>query len=79
MVLIWLISVIGLNPCYNGMTIECEKRSGFLNLESLNPCYNGMTIEFGARRQGQDKGMGLNPCYNGMTIESMTVGLCMLR
>ena len=61
------------------MTIECEKRSGFLNLESLNPCYNGMTIEFGARRQGQDKGMGLNPCYNGMTIESMTVGLCMLR
>ncbi len=36
----------GLNPCYNGMTIELDLGSThLLTLNSLNPCYNGMTIE----------------------------------
>ena len=36
---------LGLNPCYNGMTIESVAKDEEIDGVGLNPCYNGMTIE----------------------------------
>ena len=37
-----------LNPCSNGMTIECNDLAEvYLSDKCLNPCSNGMTIESG--------------------------------
>ena len=57
-----------LNPCYNGMTMECTTSTEVNFSTCLNPCYNGMTME-SKTDAIHDVYDGLNPCYNGMTME----------
>ena len=63
------VLTISLNPCSNGMLIECYWCSVHARARiRLNPCSNGMLIELFSWLTSKEL-FSLNPCSNGMLIE----------
>ena len=58
-----------LNPCSNGMKIECVCMLVTAKIACLNPCSNGMKIELTSGATATEWTWCLNPCSNGMKIE----------